>query len=209
LTAGLTLAAANPVIAHWLQSNALAGRIAELVSFARKACLIIRRHSSAGECPMNNEDLIRKLIKGSNHRAIQESAAALLVLIAFGAILQHSAVGSPRYYGCLLILVGTGFIAGVVWSFALSYQLLRTHSASDTSFWREAFYSQAKLLRLVPLWYCAPICAGGILFVAPTAPEEFLPYLIMTAVFALVFAGITWINRRAAAQIDNHALQLV
>lgn len=158
---------------------------------------------------MNNEDLIRKLIKGSIQRAIQESAAALFVLIAFGAILQHSNVGSPRYYGCLLILVGTGFIAGVVWSYALSYQMLRTHSASDASFWREAFYSQAKLLRLVPLWYCAPICAGGILFVAPTAPGGFLIFLIMTAVVVLVFAGVTWINRRAAAQIDNQALQLV
>ena len=158
---------------------------------------------------MNNEDLIRKLIKSSIHRAIQESAAAIFVLIAFGAILRHSSVGSPRYYGCLLILVGAGFIVGVVWSFALSYQMLRTHSASDTSFWREAFYSQAKLLRFVPLWYCAPIFAGGILFVAPTAPWEFLPFLIVTAVFGLVFAGVTWINRRAAACIEDQALQLV
>ena len=109
----------------------------------------------------------------------------------------------------LLILVGTGFIACVVWSFALSYQMLRTHSASDTSFWREAFYSQAKLLRLVPLWYCAPLFAGATLFVAPTAPWEFLPFLFVTAVFGLVFAGIIWINRRAAACIDDQALQLV
>src|SRR5688572_7381429 len=103
---------------------------------------------------MNNESLIRNLIKGSIHRAIQESVAAVFVLVAFAALLQHSAVGSPRYYGCLLILVGTGFIAGVVWSFALSYRMLRTHAASDTSFWREAFASQARLLRWVPMWYC-------------------------------------------------------
>ena len=158
---------------------------------------------------MNNEDLIRKLIKGSIYRAIQESAAAVLVLIAFGAILQQSNVGSPRYYGCLLILVGTGFIAGVVWSFALSYQMLRTHSAKDTGFWREAFHSQAKLLRCVPLWYCAPLCAGGILFVAPTTPEEFFPFVAGSAVLGLVFAGITWLNRRAAACLGQQALQLV
>jgi hypothetical protein len=157
---------------------------------------------------MNNEDLIRKLIKGSIHRAIQESAAALFILIACGAILQNSNAGSPRFYGCLLILVGAGFIAGVVWSFALSYQMLRTHAASDTSFWREAFHSQAKLLRLIPLWYCTPICAGGILFVAPTAAWEFLPFLMVTAVFGLVFAGVIWVNRRAAACIEHQALQL-
>lgn len=158
---------------------------------------------------MNNEILIRQLIQGSLHRAIQESAAAVLVLIFFGAMLQGSPVGSPSYYGCLLTLVGTGFIAGVVWSFALSYQLLRTHSASDTAFWREAFRSQAKLLRWVPLWYCAPLGAGALLFVAPTSSWEILPFLLVSVVFALVLGGITWINRRVAAQIDRQASQLV
>ena len=42
---------------------------------------------------MNNETLIRQLIKGSIYRAIQESVAALIVLIAFGAFLQGSHVG--------------------------------------------------------------------------------------------------------------------
>jgi hypothetical protein len=158
---------------------------------------------------MNNEKLIRQLIKGSIQRAIQESVAALFVVIAFAAFLRHSELGSPRYYGCLLILVGSGFIAGVVWSFALSYQMLRTHSASDTAFWREAFHSQAKLLRLAPLWYCAPIFAGLLLFAAPTAAWEIVPFLMLTAVFAIILAGIIWINRKAAAQIEAQAWQLV
>ncbi|MFO0871106.1 MAG: hypothetical protein U0935_19460 [Pirellulales bacterium] len=38
---------------------------------------------------MNNEELIRKLIRGSIQRAIQESAAAVFVLIAFAAILAQ------------------------------------------------------------------------------------------------------------------------
>jgi hypothetical protein len=158
---------------------------------------------------MNNEAAIRKLVRGSIQRAIQESFAALLVLIAFGLLLPGSAVGSVRYCGCLLIIVGTGFIAGVVWSYALSYQLLRSHPASDVGFWREAFHAQARLLRLVPLWYCAPIGVGGILFVAPKASWELLPFLMVTALFGLVFAGVIWVNRRAAACIDAQALQLV
>ena len=59
---------------------------------------------------MNNEELIRKLIKGSIQRAIQESVAVVLVLVAFATILASSEIGSPRYYGCLIILVGAGFI---------------------------------------------------------------------------------------------------
>ena len=54
----------------------------------------------------------------------------------------------------MIILVGTGFIAGVVWSNALSRRLLRSHAPSDPGFWREAFHAQAKMLRPVPFWYC-------------------------------------------------------
>ena len=157
---------------------------------------------------MNNEELIRKLIRGSIQRAIQESAAAVFVLIAFAAILAHSEVGSLRYYGCLIILVGTGFIAGVVWSYALSYQLQRSHAPSDVSFWREAFHAQAKLLRLVPIWYCAPICTGGILFAAPTSTADLTPFLIVTAAFVAVFAFCTILNRRGADKIDEMTSQL-
>jgi hypothetical protein len=96
---------------------------------------------------------------------------------------------------------------GVVWSYALSYRLLRSHAASDLGFWREAFHAQAKLLRLVPFWYCAPLGAGGILFVSPT-PAEFMPFLIVAAIFAAVFAGITVLNRRAANCIEAMARQL-
>lgn len=158
---------------------------------------------------MKNEELIRRLIKGSIQRAVQESAAAVFVLVAFAAILAYSEVGSPRYYGCLLILVGTGFIAGVVWSYALSSQLLRSHPSADVGFWREAFHAQAKLLRLVPLWYCAPICVGGILFAAPTSPADLTSFLVVASLFVAAFASCTVMNRRAANKIDDMASQLV
>lgn len=157
---------------------------------------------------MNNEELIRKLIRGSIQRAIQESVGAVLVLIAFAFILAYSEIGSRRYYGCLIILVGTGFIAGVVWSYALSYSLLRSHAPSDTGFWREAFHAQSRLLRLVPLWYCAPICSGAILFAAPSSPSELPPFLFVAAVFVSVFALCTVLNRRGADKLDEMASQL-
>jgi hypothetical protein len=157
---------------------------------------------------MNNEVAIRKLIRGSIQRAIQESLAALILSIAIVAILPGIAVGSLRYYGCLLTLLGTGFIVGVIWSYALSYQLLRSHPAGDADFWREAFHAQARLLRLVPFWYCGPIGIGAILFVAPTAMWEIFPFAMLLSVFIFAFAGITLLNRRAAACLDNAARQL-
>jgi hypothetical protein len=157
---------------------------------------------------MNNEELVRKLIKGSIYRAVQESVGALVCLIAFGALLRQAEAGSAMYYGCLLILVGAGFIAGVVWSFAMSFRLLGSHPASDAGFWREAFHSQARLLRWVPLWYCTPLGIGGIVFIAPTAMWELVPFLMVASLFVAVFAAIVWLNRRAAVCIEDSAMRL-
>lgn len=129
-------------------------------------------------------------------------------MIAFVVILAHSETWSPRYFGCLIILVGTGFIAGVVWCYALSYQLLRSHSPDDVGFWRAIFHAQAKLLRLVPLWYCAPICAGILVWAAPTSAEQWIPFCIAALVVVATFTLCTVVNRRGAIQIDEMASQL-
>ncbi len=151
---------------------------------------------------MTADDLVRRLIKCSIQRAVQESLACLVIVAGFGFVLQQTQAGTPRHYGCLLILVSAGFIAGVVWSFALSYSLLRTHPASDASFWREAFHAQARLLRLVPLWYLAPLLTGFLLFSAPMRDGEVAPFLVAVSVAVLVFGGLTWLNRRGAAQLE-------
>lgn len=157
---------------------------------------------------MTNKELIRQLIKGSIQRAVQESVAAIIVMIGFAAILAHSEVGSPKYCGCLVILVSSGFIVGVVWSHSLSYQLLSSHSPEDLGFWRAAFRAQAKLLRWVPLWYCVPIGAGALLFVAPTYPAELLPFLLLASFFAAVLTGVTILNRGVASKIEEMESQL-
>lgn len=157
---------------------------------------------------MTNEELVRGLVRSSNRRAITESVAAAIVVAVFLLFLGNIPSGSLRFYGCLVILIGTGFICGVVWSFALSYQLLRTHPASDTSFWREAFHSQARLLRYVPLWYLTPLFGGVLLFVAPTTPEEWWPFLILLPLFVVMFALVTHINRRAARSLETQAAAL-
>ena len=158
---------------------------------------------------MHAQQLIERLIRGTIHRAIRESIAGLFVLVAFGYILPNFAAGSARYYGCLLVLVSAGFIFGVIWAFTLSYRLLRTHPASDSSFWHEAFMTQVRLLRLVPLWYLAPICTGILLFIAPTAYGQFVAYLKQLVMVIAMFGGITWLNRYAAAKIEEDAQRLL
>ncbi len=97
------------------------------------------------ESKTDPELAVQKLIRCTIKRAWTESIACVMVLIAFAWILQSSQTGSPRYYGCLLILVGTGFIAGVIWSFTLGYKLIEAHPVSDLGFWRAAFQTQANI----------------------------------------------------------------
>ena len=73
---------------------------------------------------MNTQQTIANLIKSTIHRAIRETAAGVLGIFAFTFLLEHSLPSTARYYGCLLVLVSTSFVLGVIWSHTLSYHLL-------------------------------------------------------------------------------------
>ena len=158
---------------------------------------------------MKTEQIIANLIKATIHRAIRESIAGILVILAFAYFLQHALPGTARYYGCLLILVSTPFVLGIIWSHTLSYRFLRTHSASDLAFWREAFTAQARLLRSVPLWYLAPLCSGMLLVFVSAAPGHFTYVAGNILVVAILFGGVTWLNRAVAAKIEESAATLM
>ena len=157
---------------------------------------------------MLQQERIEKLAKDTFYRAVRESVACVFVLIAFAYFLQHAPIGSAKYYGCLLTLVSTGFILGVVWAFTISRHVAQRHPATDSLFWREAFETQARLLRFVPLWYAAPLTTGAILFVAPTSPDEFAFFPLKLAFVGVVFAGVTYSNKIAAEALETEAKDL-
>ena len=101
-----------------------------------------------------------------------------------------------------------GFISGVVWSFALSYKLLQKHPCSDVAFWREAFLSQSRLLRYVPLWYLAPVAPGMALFFSPIGTGELPALHLLLPILVVFFSFVTWSNRSAAAHLESQASQL-
>jgi hypothetical protein len=105
------------------------------------------------------------------------------------------------------VLVSTSFVLGVIWSYTLSYHLLRMHPPSDISFWREAFAAQARLLRLVPLWYLAPLCSG-ILLVFASAHAQFATVAFRIGFVGVLFAAVTWLNRFAALKLEESAATL-
>jgi hypothetical protein len=157
------------------------------------------------------EAVIQGLISATISRAWRETAACVAVAASFTWILSGTSSASPAYYGCLLILVSTGFISGIVWSFRLGYSLLESHPASDRGFWLTAFQTQARLLRLTPLWYCGPICAGLILCTWSARIDPGLEWIrvsVQLTIMAL-FTWVIWLNRNAASQLDGQAELLV
>lgn len=157
---------------------------------------------------MQRQERIEKLAKDTFRRAVRESIACVFVLVASAYFLQQAQIGSAKYYGYLLTLASTGFILGVVWAFTISRRLARKHSATDTVFWREAYETQAKLLRFVPLWYAAPLTTGTILVIAPASAAEFTIFLWKLAVVATVFAGVTYLNKTAAEGLEAEAKEI-
>lgn len=157
---------------------------------------------------MKAQERIEKLARDTFNRAVRESAAGVFVLITSAYSLQSSAAGSARYYGNLLGIIAVSFILGVVWSFTISRRVVRRHSATDTAFWREAFETQARLLRFVPLWYVAPLAAGIILAFAPAQANEFASFLLKLAGLATLCGVVIYINKVAANELETEAAKL-
>jgi peptidoglycan biosynthesis protein MviN/MurJ (putative lipid II flippase) len=155
---------------------------------------------------MNKSELISKLIRGTFHRAMRESAVGVILIGLLAYQMQTITPGTPKYYGTILIIASLGFIMGVLWSYVIGYRTLRVHPESDTAFWMEAFQIQARLLRSVPLWYIAPVMTGVVITVLPTSKGSFMPFMIMLAFVGILFAGLTWLNRHAAQKLEEQAM---
>jgi len=154
---------------------------------------------------MSKQKNITNLVNGTFKRALRESIVGIILIGIFAYQMQTITPGTPQYYGTILIITSLGFIMGVLWSYVIGYHTLRIHPESDTSFWREAFLTQARLLRSVPLWYLAPVLTGVMISALPSQGSSYAGFLSMLAVCGMIFAGLTWLNRLAARKIEDQA----
>lgn len=151
------------------------------------------------------EEAIRSLIGATRSRAIRESIAALAIIFWFAHDLQSSVAYSPAYFGSILMIAAAGFIMGMLWCYTLTHDALVTHPASDSSFWRAAFESQARLLSNVPGWYVAPIFIGITLQAVPTSPGHFTWFVSFEIVLVTICGFIVWLNHVAASKLRAEA----
>ena len=155
---------------------------------------------------MNKTKLIAELVSNTFRRAVRESIVAIALMGFFAYQMQTISPGTPQYYGTILIIGSLGFIMGILWSYVIGYRTLRIHPETDSSFWSEAFLTQARLLRTVPLWYLAPVHTGVMIAALPAQGTPYSEFLTMMVACGLIFAVLTWLNRSAAHKIEEQAL---
>jgi len=154
---------------------------------------------------MNKTKIIKELVRNTVRRAVRESIVGIAMMGFFAYQMQTTSPGTPQYYGTILIIGSLGFIMGILWSYVIGYRALRIHPETDSSFWSEAFLTQAKLLRTVPLWYLAPVLTGVLITALPADGAPYSTFLTMMVVCGLIFAVLTWLNLLAAHKIEEQA----
>ena len=140
-------------------------------------------------------------------RDIGEAVACLFNVLWFGLWMLEAESQLERW-GTAIVVSGSIFIFYVLrfgrqpfnrseeaTSIAESYRL---HLVGERR--------QQRLLRWVPLWYLGPIYLGLVLIVAGMfglpglSNDREKMSLLMIGSFTLLFAGIAWLNRRAASK---------
>jgi hypothetical protein len=144
-------------------------------------------------------------------RNAREWFACVVVLVLFGRQLFDPEATRLGFIGNLVIVIATLFVGGYLFARGRvrrpplngpTTELLE-HHASDLE-------RQARLLRMAPLWYFAPLGAGLTISVIDTIRRfaeggfdgnERRWMATMAAACLLVFVGGIWLNLRAAKKL--------
>lgn len=149
---------------------------------------------------MDATNQIEQFLRTIRTRNRGEIIVGLLLLPVFTFFAATAPQGSLVFYAFIMSLLGILFVIGMMYFVASPRGDLTSHPADDIQHWRTEFLRQAKLLRLVPLWYLLPLMPGTLLlFWSMHVPSAI--YFVVIAIDGLV----TWLNLRAASKLEQEA----
>lgn len=140
-----------------------------------------------------------------------EYGAGALALVLFGQMALDPSRTLPMRVAALLTVVG---VVVVVTNLRLrgraAAEPLRADApTADVLGWHRAeLVRQRDLLRRVPVWYIGPLVPGLVAHLVATAlvagehPDGWVTVGARAAIVAAVLAGVAWLNRRGARQLD-------
>lgn len=150
-------------------------------------------------------------------RNITEYLAALLVIGVFGWMAWLISVPVAKA-GAILIILGAIYVGWKLHTIAGSAPDQQAGNAARLlDHHRAELLRQRDALASVWRWYLAPFVPGTVLFVAGVnfSSETGLPFLaglvsfaVAMAIMGSLFAGIIWINSRAAKQLEAELTEL-
>lgn len=149
---------------------------------------------------MDATERIEQFLRTIRARNRREKVAGLLLLPVFTFFAATAPLGSLLFYAFIMSLLGILFVIGMMCFVASPRGDLTSHPADDVQHWRTEFLRQAKLLRLVPLWYILPLVPGMVLFSwSMRVSSAFLVVVIAVTGF------VAWLNLRAASKLEQEA----
>jgi hypothetical protein len=163
---------------------------------------------------MSTEELIRRTTRFESRirrRNWTEYAASALVIGIFGwmAVIVPGAVAK---IGCLAIIAGTLVVMRNLGRYGPSPVDGARLATDCRAFYRSELIRQRDALHSVTRWYLAPFIPGILLFeagvglgLAEEMPAEAVAVTIgiSVAIVVAIFAGIRWLNHRAARRLDR------
>ena len=150
---------------------------------------------------------IEKFLRDIQRRNRREIIVGLIMLPIFGTFAVLAGIGSLTFFAHLLIILAILFVTGMMHFVASPRGNLNSHPVDDIQHWRNEILRQAKLLRLVPLWYLSPLIPGVVLLLWSTSVSFALlsiPLIIVITILCLV----AWLNLRAASKLEQEASAL-
>lgn len=153
---------------------------------------------------MDARTQIESFVRNVRARNRRETIACLILLPICACLTVVLPVMVLRYAFALLFLGTVAVLAMLRWPGSLRGDLTR-YPADNIQHWRGEMLRQAKLLRLVPVWYLLPFVPGSVLVFWFDLMVPGKSWLRLALVIVFVFGFVTWLNFRAARKLEEEA----
>lgn len=151
------------------------------------------------------EQRIIEFVKRVRHRNIRETLVSCALIVVFAYDLSKQREDIFSIIGSGVLLLGLLLIITVIW-WKLHIPKSEVSAFPPTQFpdkWKNHLTNQARMLRLIWLWYLLPLFSGVCIYLSSvydtSSGNVVAPLLIVVA----VFAGTWWLNLQAAKQIER------
>lgn len=155
------------------------------------------------------EKRISKFLKHVHRRNIRETLAAFVVIAIFGFDLAYSIYRQRE--DNFAIAGGTAIVFALLLDITVIWWKLYIPKSELSTFpptqfpdkWKQHLTRQARMLKLVWLWYLLPLFLGLFIYLLSVYDKSSLSFIILFLCEVALFVGTLRLNLRAAKQIER------